>query len=101
VRFGDVEVRLGSRTVLRRGAPVSLRPKEFELLRALVLRPGVVLSRRDLLGEVWGYDPAVRTRTVDTHVLTLRRKLEDDPTAPRHLVTARKAGYMLRLHAEP
>ena len=84
-----------------RGAPVSLRPKEFDLLRALVLRAGVVISRRELLGEVWGYDPAVRTRTVDTHVLTLRRKLEDDPTDPRHIVTARKAGYMLRLDGVP
>jgi DNA-binding response OmpR family regulator len=101
VRFGDVEARLGSRTVLRAGVPVPLRPKELDLLRALADRAGLVLSRRELLEEVWGYDPAVRTRTVDTHVLTLRRKLEDDPANPRHIVTARKAGYMLRLDGAP
>ena len=100
-RFGDVEVRLGSRTVLKRGAPVALRPKELDLLRALIERAGVVSSRRELLEVVWEYDPAVRTRTVDTHVLALRRKLEDDPTNPRYIVTARKAGYMLRLEGAP
>ena len=96
LRFGDVEIRFGSRTVLKGGVSASLRPKEFDLLRALALRSGLVMSRRELLHEVWGYDPEVRTRTVDTHVLALRRKLEDDPANPRHIVTARRAGYMLQ-----
>ena len=56
---------------------------------------GAVASRVELLTEVWGYDSAVVSRTVDTHVAELRRKLEDDLTAPRHILTVRKAGYRL------
>lgn len=93
IRFGDIEVRPGSRAVYRRGFPVSLRPKEFELLMALLRRRGRIVSRLDLLREVWGYDADVVSRTVDTHVAELRRKLEDEPSHPRYIVTARKAGY--------
>jgi DNA-binding response OmpR family regulator len=95
VRFGDVEVHPPTHTVRRRGAPVALRPKEFELLMALVRRRDEVVSRAELLEEVWGYDTDVVTRTVDTHVVELRRKLEDDPTHPRHIITVRKTGYRL------
>jgi DNA-binding response OmpR family regulator len=95
VRFGEVEVRLAARTVLRRGEPVPLAPKEFDLLRALLLRRGAVASRLELQREVWGYAAAVVSRTVDTHVAELRRKLEEDPASPRHILTARKAGYRL------
>ena len=95
-RFGDVEVHCASRTVLRRGKPVTLTPKEYELLLALVRRRGAVASRVELLTEVWGYSAAVLSRTVDTHVAELRRKLEDDLQAPRHLLTVRKAGYRLQ-----
>jgi DNA-binding response OmpR family regulator len=95
-RFGDVEVHCASRTVLRRGQPVTLTPKEYELLLALVRRRGAVASRVELLTEVWGYSAAVLSRTVDTHVAELRRKLEDDLQAPRHLLTVRKAGYRLQ-----
>ena len=94
-RFGDVEVCAATRAVRRGGRPVALRPKEYELLAALLARRGAVASRGELLREVWGYDPAVTSRTVDTHVLELRRKLEDDPARPRHLLTVRKAGYRL------
>jgi DNA-binding response OmpR family regulator len=72
-----------------------LRPKEFELLMALIRRRDEVVSRTELLEEVWGYDTDVVTRTVDTHVVELRRKLEDDPTHPRHIITVRKTGYRL------
>ena len=96
LRFGDVEIHFESRTVLKHGAAVTLRPREFDLLAALARRPNVVVSRRSLLDEVWAYDEGVQTRTVDSHVVELRRKLEDEPANPRHIVTVRKAGYMLR-----
>jgi len=95
-RFGDVEVHCASRSVLRRGQPVILTPKEYELLLALIRRRGAVASRVELLTEVWGYSAAVLSRTVDTHVAELRRKLEDDLQAPRHILTVRKAGYRLQ-----
>ncbi|MEP7327540.1 MAG: response regulator transcription factor [Gemmatimonadota bacterium] len=93
VRFGEVEVHPASRTVLRAGAPVSLRLKEFELLMALIGRGGGIATRVDLLREVWGYRTWVATRTVDTHVAELRRKLEQDPANPRYILTVRKVGY--------
>ncbi len=95
-RFGDVEVQCASRTVMRHGQPVPLTPKEYELLLALIRRRGAVASRVELLTEVWGYSAAVLSRTVDTHVAELRRKLEDDLQAPRHILTVRKAGYRLQ-----
>jgi two-component system, OmpR family, alkaline phosphatase synthesis response regulator PhoP len=93
--FGDVEVIRASRLVRRAGAPVLLTPKEYDLLVALLGRRGAVASRSELLAEVWGYRAEVFSRTVDTHVAELRRKLESDPTAPRHILTVRKAGYRL------
>jgi len=95
IAFGDVEVIRASRSVRRAGEPVLLTPKEYELLIALLGRHGAVASRGELLSEVWGYSAEVFSRTVDTHVAELRRKLEADPTAPRHLLTVRKAGYRL------
>jgi DNA-binding response OmpR family regulator len=95
VRFGEVEVDPGSRLVRRRGEEVPLTPKEFDLLWALLRRRGGVAARLELLAEVWGHRAAVMTRTVDMHVAQLRRKLEDDPAAPRHIVTVWKAGYRL------
>lgn len=98
-RFGDVEVRPSSRTVLKGKDPVELTPKEFDLLMALLRRGGAVASRKELLKEVWEYGNAeVHTRTVDVHIAELRRKLEDDPGDPIHILTARKAGYRLKSH---
>jgi two-component system, OmpR family, alkaline phosphatase synthesis response regulator PhoP len=94
-RFGDIEVNARTRTVLRRGAPVALTPMEYDLLMALLRRAGGVASRLELLHEVWGHSAAVLTRTFDTHVAELRRKLEDNAAAPRHILTVRKAGYRL------
>jgi DNA-binding response OmpR family regulator len=82
--------------VTRRGVSVALRPKEFDLLEALARRAGRVASRQELLQSVWGYDADVQTRTVDTHIVELRRKLEDDAAEPRHIITVRKVGYLLR-----
>jgi DNA-binding response OmpR family regulator len=94
--FGDIAVDTATRTVTRRGEPVCLAPLEFDLLVALLRRGGTVATRLELLKEVWGYRAAVVSRTVDTHVAELRRKLEDDPAEPRHILTVRKAGYRLQ-----
>lgn len=93
VRFGEVEVDSVSRQVRRGGQSVALTPKEFDLLLALIRHRGAVVSRLDLQRQVWGHRADVITRTVDTHVAELRRKLEQDPSTPTHILTARKAGY--------
>jgi DNA-binding response OmpR family regulator len=92
LEFGDVVVEHGSRTITRGGRPVPLTPKAYELLLALVRRSGVVASRAELLKEVWGYGAFIMTRTVDSHIAELRRKL-DDPNEPRHIITVWKVGY--------
>src|SRR5438093_3974726 len=83
LRFGDVVVDTGSRLVTRRGVPCALTPKAYELLLALVRRGGAVVTRNELLKEVWGYSAFVTTRTVDSHVAELRRKIEKDAANPR------------------
>jgi DNA-binding response OmpR family regulator len=93
--FGSVEINPASRTVTKEGTAVALSPKEFDLLLALVRRRGAVASRVELLREVWGHRVEVMTRTVDIHIAELRRKLEDDPSQPRHILTVWKAGYRL------
>lgn len=95
-RFGEVEVRAAARSVLRAGQPVPLTPKELDLLLALLRREGGVASRLELLREVWGHRAAVMTRTVDMHVAELRRKLEENPAQPRHILTVWKTGYRLQ-----
>jgi DNA-binding response OmpR family regulator len=94
-RFGDVEVVTASRTVMRRGQAVTLTPKEYDLLLTLVQRNGACATRVDLLTEVWGYSAEVMSRTVDTHIAELRRKLEADAANPKHILTVRKTGYRL------
>ena len=79
---------------VRRGTErVELTPKEFDLLIALLQRQGRVTSRNELLRAVWGYSASVVSRTVDTHVAELRRKLEPDAAEPRHILTVWKVGY--------
>jgi DNA-binding response OmpR family regulator len=95
LRFADLELDPATRDVRRSGRPVPLRPKEYELLRALVERGGAVASRRELLIEVFGYRDDVSSRTVDTHVAVLRRKLGHRPDEPGYIVTVAKAGYRL------
>ncbi len=96
IRIGDVEMCPAARTVRRNGVPIDLRPKEFDLLLALFRQHDRVVSRADLLRDVWGYDASTVSRTVDTHMAGLRLKLEADPLHPRHLLTVRTAGYLLR-----
>jgi DNA-binding response OmpR family regulator len=94
-QFGDVRVDFRSYEVRRNGAAVELTRKEFGVLRLLVARAGHVLTREELLNEVWGYEHFPTTRTVDNHIASLRAKLEKDPSQPRHLLTVHGVGYKL------
>jgi two-component system response regulator MtrA len=93
IRFGDVVIDPPSRSVTRQGVAVSLTPKAYDLMLALIRRRGAVASRVELLREVWGHRGLVLTRTVDSHIAELRRKLEHDPAEPRHFLTVWKVGY--------
>ena len=93
IEFDGIVVDPASHTVTRDGEPVPLSPKAFALLLALMRREGAVVSRTALLREVWGYQALVLSRTVDSHVAELRRKLERDPATPRHILTVFKTGY--------
>jgi DNA-binding response OmpR family regulator len=78
------------------GRPVTLKPKEFDLLLVLARNRGAVLSRDVLLSQVWGYDYPIDTRTVDVHVRWLREKIEADPSRPVLIETVRGVGYRFR-----
>jgi DNA-binding response OmpR family regulator len=93
--FGDVTVDFATHQVKRGSRAMDLRPKEYALLVALLKRGGRVASRLELLREVWGYAEDVMSRTVDTHIAMLRRKLEADAAHPRHIVTVRTFGYRI------
>jgi DNA-binding response OmpR family regulator len=84
------------RRVLRDGAEVVLTPREFDLLVYLASHAGQAFGREMLLDQVWGWDVAVDTRTVDRHIAELRRKLEPDPSNPRYILTVRGVGYAFR-----
>jgi DNA-binding response OmpR family regulator len=94
---GPIMINLDGRYVYRHGQEIELQPRLFELLRYLVQNRGTVLTRDQLLQNVWGYDYAGDTRTVDVHMRWLREKLEDDPANPRLLQTVRGVGYCLRV----
>ena len=96
IRFGSVTLEPATQTVLRGGQPVRVTHTEFRLLLALMRRRGAIASRIELLKEVWGAGTAVSRRAVDTHIARLRRKLEDDPANPRHILTALAWGYRFR-----
>ena len=92
-RFGDVEVNIRSHDVRRAGKPIELSAKEFALLAYLISHPAETLSRDRLLDAVWGYENYPNTRTVDTHIVHLRQKLELNPGEPRFILTVHGSGY--------
>lgn len=94
--FADVEVDVERRLVMRAGEEVSLTPRAFQLLVALLTSGDRPLTRQHLLRTVWGYDASVTTRTVDAHIAELRRKLEGDAAEPRHILTVHRVGYRFR-----
>ncbi len=93
IQFGDVEINLNTRTVVRAGQPVKLTHREFELLVFLGRSGGRVYSREELVRHVWGLEHPGQARTVDNFIAQLRAKLEQDPERPRHLLTIRGSGY--------
>jgi DNA-binding response OmpR family regulator len=90
---GDLEVDLRTRRAARAGHKLSLKPKEFELLAFFLRNRGRAFSREQLLNEIWGYEFAGGTRTVDVHIRWLRQKIEEEPGQPARLLTVRGLGY--------
>ena len=93
LHFGQLVLDLDRRQVLLNGDPLAMKPKEYELLVYLAQKRGRVLSRDQILADVWGWDYVGGSRTVDVHIRWLREKIEDDPADPSHLITVRGAGY--------
>jgi DNA-binding response OmpR family regulator len=91
-KFGDVSVDFRRHEVLRAGEEVHLTALEFRLLEFFIKRKGEVVSRNDLLDEAWG-DAIISPRTLDSHIVHLRKKIEPDPSRPQHLISIRGVGY--------
>jgi len=97
LRFDDIVVDFRKFEATKRGATLDLTKKEFGILRLLAAKAGQVVSREDLLNDVWGYENYPSTRTVDTHIGWLRAKLEEDPGEPKRLITVHGVGYKLTI----
>jgi DNA-binding response OmpR family regulator len=91
--FGDVRIHIQARQVFKGGREVPMTRKEFDLLVYLVEHRGEIVTRERLLDQVWGYERFPTTRTVDTHILRLRRKFEVDPDCPAFILTVHGQGY--------
>jgi two-component system alkaline phosphatase synthesis response regulator PhoP len=94
--FGDVRVDFRGKTATKGGKNISLTAKEFGLLELLASHAGEVVGRDRILNEVWGYDKFPTTRTIDTFIRNLRRKVEDDPSNPVHILTVPWMGYKFK-----
>jgi len=97
--FGDVKVNFSSMEATRKGQPLMLTTMEFKTLKYMAQNARRVISRNELLNQVWGYENYPSTRTVDNHILRLRRKLERDPSRPIHFRTVHRAGYKFLLES--
>ena len=95
LRLGETEIDFKKMMAVKGGRPLKLTAREFELLRFMAMHLQEVVTREMLLDEVWGYDAFPTTRTIDTFILNLRKKIEDDPSHPQHLITVHKMGYRL------
>lgn len=91
--FGSIKVNVGEHLVTKEGKPVELSAKEMHILAYLFENAGKVISRDDMLDKIWGYDTFPTTRTVDNYILSLRKKIEDDPSNPNHILTIHSLGY--------
>jgi DNA-binding response OmpR family regulator len=95
--FGDVTVDFGRHEATKAGKPLDLSARAYAILRVFARYPGEVVSRERLLDEAWGYDKYPNTRTVDNHVVKLRKAIEDEPDKPRFLLTVHGTGYRLKI----
>jgi len=93
VRFADVVVDFKAYRAMRNEEPIDLSAREYRLLRYLVVKEGAVVTRDELLDEVWGYNSYPTTRTVDNHIARLRQKIESNIDEPRHILTVHGVGY--------
>jgi DNA-binding response OmpR family regulator len=91
--FGSIEVDFAKMVLTRDGAEIAMTPQEYKILKYFLANPDRVISRDELLNQVWGFNCYPSTRTVDNHLVKLRQKLEDDPANPRHFKTVHGAGY--------
>lgn len=98
--FGGIDIDLVGQVATRRGKKIELPSRAFAILKVFARRPGEVVSRDTLLDEAWGHDDYPNTRTVDNHLVKLRRALEDEPEKPRFLITIHGAGYKLDVTRE-
>ncbi len=92
-RFGDLEINFKKYYARKKGRPLKLSPREYELLKCFIERQGEIISREELLKQIWGYESYPDTRTVDTHIAKLRRKIEEKPEEPKLIVTVHGMGY--------
>jgi DNA-binding response OmpR family regulator len=97
LRFGDVVIDFARQQASKGDESVELPSRAYAILKVFARHPGQVISREQLLDEAWGYDKYPNTRTVDNHVVKLRKALEDEPERPRYLVTVHGAGYRLEV----
>lgn len=91
--FGDVALDFKKYRASKRGGDLELSAREFDILKYLIRHRDQIVTRDQLLDEVWGYDSNPITRTVDNHIVKLRQKIEDDPANPQHIVTVHRVGY--------
>lgn len=93
INIGSVLIDFATYEVTKAGVPVSMTPKEVDILKHLWKNKNQVVSRDSLLTEVWGYDESISSRTVDNFILKLRQKIEEDPATPKHIITIHGTGY--------
>ncbi len=91
--FADIYINFSNQEAAKEGKAIKLSTHEFNVLHFFVEHAGEVVTRDMLLDEVWGFDEFPTTRTVDNYILSIRKKIEDDPSNPKHIVTVHKAGY--------
>ena len=92
-RFGEIELNFVRYQAFRKGKPLDLSAREFEILKYFIERRGETITRDQLLDEVWGYENFPLTRTVDNHIARLRQKIEENPAEPQYVITVHRIGY--------
>ncbi len=95
ISFGDIEIDFARFKVITKGQELDLTSLETDILKFFVLHRGEVVSRNDMLDKIWGYERYPTTRTIDNHILKLRKKIEDDPSHPRYIISVYGGGYRL------